>query len=68
MQITMEYEKAIGHPDYEKHHQFVEDLRAKIDQAGKRKDKLGRRSHAVVPISECPIAAPLLVNSASGLR
>ncbi len=24
----------------------------------------GRRSHAVVPISECPIAAPLLVNAA----
>ncbi|MGD0858071.1 MAG: TRAM domain-containing protein [Terracidiphilus sp.] len=25
----------------------------------------GRRSHAVVPISECPIAAPLLVNAAT---
>ena len=24
----------------------------------------GRRSHAVVPISECPIAAPLLVDAA----
>ena len=26
----------------------------------------GRRSHAIVPISECPISAPLLVESAKG--
>jgi 23S rRNA (uracil1939-C5)-methyltransferase len=38
-------------------------IRLAIDPAG-RPGYRGRRSHAVVPISECPIAAPLLVQGA----
>jgi 23S rRNA (uracil1939-C5)-methyltransferase len=38
-------------------------IRLAFDPAG-RSGYRGRRSHAVVPISECPIAAPLLVQSA----
>jgi 23S rRNA (uracil1939-C5)-methyltransferase len=38
-------------------------IRLAFDAAGNPGYR-GRRSHAVVPVNECPIAAPLLVNSA----
>jgi 23S rRNA (uracil1939-C5)-methyltransferase len=38
-------------------------IRVAFDQAGNPGYR-GRRSHTIVPISECPIAAPLLVRSA----
>lgn len=38
-------------------------IRLALDEAG-RVGYRGRRSHAIVPISECPIAAPLLVRAA----
>ena len=42
-------------------------IRLAMDAAG-RLGYRGRRSHAVVPIAECPIAAPLLVRAALAIQ
>jgi 23S rRNA (uracil1939-C5)-methyltransferase len=43
--------------------QYRNRIRLGFDSAG-RMGYRGRRSHQIVPIAECPIAAPLLVNAA----
>ena len=38
MQVLLDYEKEISHPDYEKDAQVVAELRRQLEQAGKNKD------------------------------